>query len=196
MGVVLPGQLETARQRDGERRSPLRQLRHAEEGSHSYNGIILGSGSTRQEQIANAKVGTVDRLSASDSNNFAPRLGVTWDPFSSGRFVVRAGFGKSYNRINNTVFSDERLNPPQFAQAFGSVQDGTPIVYSLGPEFALNTALGRGLDSLGGIVGARVALRGRPRALPEYYNWFTGVQYQLPWNFMAELNYNGTAGGS
>ena len=110
---------------------------------------------------------------------------------------MRAGFGKSYNRINNTVFSDERLNPPQFAQAFGSVQDGTPIVYSLGPEFALNTALGRGLDSRW-IVGARVALRVVDPALemPEYYNWFTGVQYQLPWNFMAELNYNGTAGGS
>ena len=30
--------------------------------------------------------------------------------------------------------------------------------------------------------------------MPEYWNWFTGVQYQLPWNFMAELNYNGTRG--
>ena len=161
-----------------------------------YNGIILGGGSTRQEQIAAARVGTVDQLYATDSNNFAPRLGITWDPTSSGRFVVRAGFGKSYNRINNTVFSDERLNPPQFAQAFGSVQDGTPIVYSLGPDFAVNTALGRGLDARGGIIGARVALRVVDPALemPEYYNWFTGVQYQLPWRFMAELNYNGTAG--
>jgi hypothetical protein len=29
---------------------------------------------------------------------------------------------------------------------------------------------------------------------PEYYNWFVGAQYQLPWRFMVEVNYNGTAG--
>lgn len=161
-----------------------------------YNGIILGPGSTRQEQIATARVGTVDQLYETDWNNVAPRLGATWDPTSSGRFVIRAGFGKSFNRINNTVFSDERLNPPQFAHAFGSVQDGTPIVYSLGPNFAPNPALGRGLDEKGGIIGARVALRvvDPELAMPEYYNWFTGVQYQLPWSFTIEANYNGTAG--
>ena len=161
-----------------------------------YNGIILGPGATRQEQIAAAQVGTVERLYDTDWNNFGPRLGATWDPTSSGRFVVRAGFGKSYNRINNTVFSDERLNPPQFAHASGSVQDGTPIVYSLGPNFAPNAALGRGLDPRGGIIGARVELRVvDPRIqMPEYYNWFSGVQYQLPWKFMVEANYNGTAG--
>lgn len=161
-----------------------------------YNGIILGPGSTRQEQIASARVGTVDRLYETDWNNFAPRLGITWDPMSTGRFVIRAGFGKSYNRINNTVFSDERLNPPQFAQAFSSVQDGIPVVYSLGPTFAPNLALGRGLDERGGIRGARVALRvvDPQIEMPEYYNWFAGAQYQLPWNFMAEVNYNGTAG--
>ena len=161
-----------------------------------YNGIILGQGSTRAEQIANARVGTVEQLYETDWNNFAPRLGLTWDPWSSGRFVIRSGFGKSYNRINNTVFSDERLNPPQFANAVGSVQDGTPIVYSLGPNFAVNPALGRGIDSRGGIVGARVELRAVDPNIetPEYYNWFAGAQYQLPWRFMVELNYNGTAG--
>jgi len=161
-----------------------------------YNGIILGPGSTRQEQIASARVGTVDSLYGTDWNNFAPRLGATWDPTSTGNFVIRAGFGKTYNRINNTAYSDERLNPPQFAHAFGSVQDGTPIVYSLGPNFAPNPALGRGLDENGGLIGSRVALRvvDPELEMPEYYNWFTGVQYQLPWNFSVEANYNGTAG--
>jgi hypothetical protein len=161
-----------------------------------YNGIILGSGSTRAEQIRTARVGTVERLYDTDWNNIGPRIGVTWDPTATGRFVLRGGFGKTYNRVNNTVFSDERLNPPQFAHAFGSVQDGTPIVYSLGPDFVKNAALGRGLDANGGIIGARVALRvvDPDFEVPEYYNWFTGVQYQLPWRFVAELNYNGTAG--
>ena len=161
-----------------------------------YNGIILGAGSTRAEQVRNAKVGTIERLYDTDWNNFAPRLGVTWDPSNEGRIVIRGGGGISYNRVNNTVFSDERLNPPQFAHAFGSVQDGTPIVYSLGPNFAVNEALGRGIDANGGIVGARVDLRvvDPEMVTPEYYNWFAGVQYQLPWNFVAEVDYNGSRG--
>ena len=162
----------------------------------AYNGILLGPGASRAEQIAGARVGTVDKLYETDWNNVAPRLGITWDPASQGRFVVRGGGGISYNRINNTVFSDERLNPPQFAHAFGSIQDGTPIVYSLGPDFARNTALGRGVDARGGIVGARVSLRvvDPELVIPEYYNWFAGVQYQLPWRFVVDASYNGGKG--
>jgi len=162
----------------------------------AFNNILLGEGATRQEQVRNARVGAVDQLYETDWNNFAPRLGITWDPTSEARFVVRAGGGMSYNRINNTVFSDERLNPPQFAHAFGSVQDGTPIVYSLGPNFTPNPALGRGLDQRGGITGARVDLRVvDPDAItPEYYNWFAGFQYQLPWRFVADVTYNGSRG--
>jgi hypothetical protein len=161
-----------------------------------FNNILLGAGATRQEQVRNARVGTVDRLYATDWNNLAPRFGVTWDPASEGRFVVRGGGGISYNRINNTVYSDERLNPPQFAHAFGSIQDGTPIVYSLGPNFAPNPALGRGLDANGGIRGARIDLRvvDPDIVTPEYYNWFAGFQYQLPWRFVADVSYNGSRG--
>ena len=36
-----------------------------------FNGIILGSGSTLQQQIATAKVGTIDQLFKTDWNNFA-----------------------------------------------------------------------------------------------------------------------------
>jgi hypothetical protein len=160
-----------------------------------FNGIILGPGANRQEQMRTAKVGVVDKLYETDWNNVAPRLGVTWDPTSHGTFVIRGGGGISYNRINNTVYTDERLNPPQFAHAFGSVQDGTPIVYSLGP-YRPNTALGRGLDPNGGIKGARVDLRvvDPELVIPEYYNWFAGVQYQLPWKFVIEGTYNGSKG--
>jgi hypothetical protein len=161
-----------------------------------FNNVVLGPGATRQEQVRNAKVGTVERLYETDWNNVAPRLGITWDPTSEGRFVLRGGGGISYNRINNTVYSDERLNPPQFAHAFGSVQDGTPIVYSLGPNFAPNPALGRGLDERGGIRGARIDLRvvDPDTETPEYYNWFGGMQYQLPWRFVVDVTYNGTRG--
>ena len=103
---------------------------------------------------------------------------------------------QSYNRINNTVWSDERLNPPFFANAFATVQDGLPILYTLGPDYPDNPALGRGLDERGGIRGSRIELRViDPHAtLPYSYNWFAGVQRQLPWKFVLEANYIGTKG--
>lgn len=38
-----------------------------------------------------------------DLNNIAPRLGLTWDPWSDGRMVVRAGYGIYYDQINTTT---------------------------------------------------------------------------------------------
>ena len=162
-----------------------------------YNGIILGAGSTRAQQVATAKVGKVDRLFDTDWNNFAPRFGITWDSTSTGKFVLRGGGGISYNRVNNTVYTDERLNPPQFAHAFGSIQDGTPIVYSLGPA-PLRTPRSAGLDENGGIRGARWASSWsiqRSSSLRTTAGFPTG-QYQLPWHFVVEANYSGSAAGA
>lgn len=161
-----------------------------------YNGIILGSGTTMQQRVATAKVGAVDKIYDTDWNNFAPRLGVAWDPFGDGRLSVRGGAGVSYNRINNTAFTDERLNPPLFASAGTNVLDPrVAILYTLGPNYPANPALGRGLDANGGIQGSRVALRviDPDIVVPHVYNWFVGVQRQLPWNFVIDVNLVGSA---
>src|SRR5262249_20457246 len=145
-----------------------------------------------QEQMRTARVAALDKIYDTDWSNVAPRLGVAWDPRGDAQWVVRGGAGVSYNRINNTVYSDERLNPPQFAQATTTVQDpSVRIVYSLGPSYPENPALGRGLDANGGIVGARVALRVIDPAivLPRVVNWFAGVQRVLPGALVLDVNY-------
>lgn len=160
-----------------------------------FNGIVLGPGATKQEQMVAARVAAIDKLYDTDWNNFAPRLGFAWDPKGNADLVVRGGFGVSYNRINNTVFSDERLNPPQFASSTASIQNQVPIVFSLGP-FPANPALGRGLNDLGGIQGARIDLRvvDPDMVTPQVYNWFVGAQKVLPWKMLGEVNYIGTKG--
>jgi hypothetical protein len=161
-----------------------------------FNGILLGPGSTRQEQVATARVAEVDSIYGSDGNNLAPRFGVAWDLNGDATWVVRGGAGLSYNRINNTAFSDERLNPPLFASASTTVQDPTAaILYTLGPNYPTNPALGRGLDANGGIRGARVALRvvDPELQIPYIYNWFAGVQRQLPGDLVLDVNYIGSA---
>jgi len=164
--------------------------------NRSFGGVILGQGATRQEQVRNAKVGEIEQLYSTDWNNFGPRLGFAWDLNGDSTTVVRAGGGLSYNRINNTVWSDERLNPPFFANAFATVQDGIPIVYTVGPNYPTNPALSRGLDANGGIRGARIDLRviDPETTLPYSYNWFAGVQRQLAWQLVVEANYIGSAG--
>jgi len=37
---------------------------------------------------------------SSDKNNFAPRIGLAYDPFKTGKFVIRAGYGIYYENIN------------------------------------------------------------------------------------------------
>lgn len=161
-----------------------------------FNATLLGPGATRQEQVANARNGTAERLYGTDWNNLAPRLGLTWDPTGDGSFVVRGGAGVSYNRINNTVWTGEWQNPPHFAQASTNIFDATPIVYTMGPNYPQNPALAAGLDERGGIRGARINLTALdPDVVTPYaYNWFVGIQQLLPWGFVADASYIGTSG--
>jgi len=39
-----------------------------------------------------------------DANNFAPRLGFSWDPFKTGKTVLRGGFGITYEQPHLAVF--------------------------------------------------------------------------------------------
>jgi Carboxypeptidase regulatory-like domain len=45
-----------------------------------------------------------------DKNNFGPRLGFSWDPFSKGRDVIRGGYGMYYNFIQTELSEAEKLN--------------------------------------------------------------------------------------
>lgn len=61
----------------------------------------------------------------SDSNNFGPRFGVAWDPFKSGKGVVRFGAGIFYNRVLLRTVGDSIQNRGGDLVAFDSNTIGT-----------------------------------------------------------------------
>ena len=53
--------------------------------------------------------------------NFAPRVGVAWQPLQSSRFVVRSGYGWFYQRVNgNFLFGPNNVLPPNVATVGGT----------------------------------------------------------------------------
>ena len=73
------------------------------------------------------------RLGGSDHNNFGPRAGFAWDPWSNGKTSIRGGFGVSYEGTLYNPLSNSRWNPPfysfnlNFNALDGSALDG--IIY-------------------------------------------------------------------
>jgi len=52
--------------------------------------------------------------------NFAPRVGLAWQPLSSNRLVVRSGYGWFYQRVNgNFLFGPNNVLPPDVATVGG-----------------------------------------------------------------------------
>lgn len=61
----------------------------------------------------------------SDQNNFGPRFGVSWDPFKSGRGVIRFGTGIFYNRVLLRTVGDSIQNSGGNLVSFDSSRIGT-----------------------------------------------------------------------
>ncbi len=76
-----------------------------------------------------------------DMNNLAPRLGVTWDPGSDGRTVVRAGYGIYYDQINTTTMRGVVAGYPGFitTQIANDARSGLQIPNDFFPNLPTRT---------------------------------------------------------
>lgn len=147
--------------------------------------------------LADARIVEVDELYERDNNNFAPRFGFAWDPWGDGHWAVRGGSGLFYSRIWTNFSGNSRFNPPHsLAVTLNATTPGQnpAAVYRFG--FTGDPAFARPVDARGGSTTLRPTAQTIDQNLraPYVTEWFLGVQRQLPGNWMAEVNYLGSAG--
>ena len=182
------------------------------------NGILAnfhrGSGSSFADQIANGAMTAQSHTLNHDMNwIFSPRIGFAYDPFGSGTWVLRGGFG-----IFHDLFTEGnqenglRGNPPYWTiPTFYNNGSTAPPIFSYGTQntfpygFTYPAFQGQALDAKGGIVGSQISVGGVDVNLssPNTYNWSVAIERQITRSLVASIGYVGshsenlvTGGGS
>lgn len=142
-----------------------------------------------------------------DWNGWEPRFGFAWVPSTgwnaAGRLVVRGGYGLSHATLTGggrnpspdfasgtTAFGfDTRVTDPNFV---ARICCNKPLVTARTPDEVLNVPPD-GLLYLEGINVAAAAISPNAR-VPAIHSWSGTVGYELPWQTVIELSYNGSRG--
>jgi len=130
-----------------------------------------------------------------DLNNFAPRLGFSYDALGNQKMVIRGGFGVNFDRMYNNIFENIRLNPPFFALGLkASTIFGFPGI-TIPETQALYQTPFTGTDVFFG-AGLTPSTRAMDQNLvTAYYEQaHFGVQYEIAKDFVLESDYVGTFG--
>jgi hypothetical protein len=140
------------------------------------NGTLVPNTGSPVNGIVQAGQDGVPRsLYATDWNNLAPRVGVTWDPTSTGRTLLRGGFGVYYDRPVFNSSRDQAGSPPLVR----SVRiDNTSVENPA--SGSVNASPPAGFEALATTI-----------AMPTVYSYSVGVQRDLPWKVVADASYVG-----
>ncbi len=144
-------------------------------------------------------------------NNWGPQVGFAWLPKqNNGNLVVRGGFGVNYNQNEIAITANVIGNPPNAVNAnficpYPYTNNpscaGTGIVYETATDphsifgYAPNpnaiTSFGPDNLPISGSPIQVTGFEGKPKTITNYH-YSLDVQYQLPYNVVATLGYQGS----
>jgi hypothetical protein len=130
-----------------------------------------------------------------DTNNFAPRIGFSYDPYGNGKLAIRGGFGIGFDRLYNNVYENIRFNSPHFADNSIGVGAGSAVVAgALEQPNLLNLPFDA--NSSFAAFGAKPVPRHiDQRLVTAYYEQANlGFEYEIAKGYVFETNYIGTFG--
>jgi len=132
------------------------------------NGIIIG-GQTSPYGL---------NVSNQNNKNFAPRIGVAWDPFKNGKTSIRAGYGMFYDSTLVGTYEQNVFGNPPFSP------NVTVSNVTLGSNFSAAAAT------------SVLSLRGTalPSHTPYSQQWSLDIQRHLFPSLMVDVGYYGGNG--
>jgi Carboxypeptidase regulatory-like domain len=165
----------------------------------------LASASTFADRVANGVMMQQSHVFNKDMNwVFSPRFGVAYDPFGSGKWVARGGFGLFHNEFTlGNAENGLKGNPPGYIVPtfYNNGSTATPV-FGYGTQntvpfgFTAPAFVGAPLDAKGGIVGAQNGVGGTSPSMsaPDALDWSAGLEHQLKTNLVASVGYQGSHG--
>lgn len=137
--------------------------------------------------------------------NFAPRIGIAWDPFGDGKTSIRAGYGIYYVRISNQTLLQLITAAPFFQQS-SLINPGTtnanpypilplPSQFPIFPNFpTFNGFLTNGSPNFGGVplISLNPFQRNMRTPYAQQYNF--SIQREVGGHWTGEIGYAGSQG--
>ena len=146
--------------------------------------------------VANARVTPVTSMWTTPNRDFGPRAGFAYDVFGNGTTSVRGGFGISYDRLFDNIWSNGSWNPPFYGLVDHDATAGDLLNYTNPPSIA-----GYVPGSIPGVPGTpncctRVSVRTMDVHMKDssVQNFYFGVERQFWQDFLLRVNYQGSMG--
>lgn len=143
------------------------------------------------DQVAAARVTPATSMWKTPNRDFGPRAGFAYDVFGDGHTSVRGGFGISYDRLFDNIWSNGAWNPPFYALLDHDATASDSIVYTVPPSVG-GTYVPDTIPS----VGHRVSVRTMDVHMKDSstQNYYLGVERQFFHDFLLRVNYGGSMG--
>jgi hypothetical protein len=142
----------------------------------SYNPVVLGTASKK----------TVRGLYSTPMDDFSPRIGFAWDPWSKGKTVIRGAYAVMFDQQSLEPDVNMLLNPPFVQQDQGLIGNMSDLFQVGTPGFSNPNFWFR--------LPYSITARDPNTRTPYVEQYNLGIQRQLGTKGMAEVDYIGSAG--